>query len=79
MEGDPIPIPTDPQAVPYAVHKPIPIPIHWREKVAEDLERDIALGIIEEVPLNTPTTWCARMVVVPKHDGSLAGQSTLKH
>ena len=38
--------------------------------MAEDLERDVALGIIEKVPLNTPTTWCARMVVVPKHDGS---------
>ena len=31
------------------------------------MERDVALG---KVPLNTPTTWCARMVVVPKHDGS---------
>ena len=27
------------------------------------------MGIIEKVPVNTPTTWLSRMVCVPKHNG----------
>lgn len=30
------------------------------------LDRDVALGIIEPVPVGTPTTWCPRMVGAPK-------------
>ena len=26
-------------------------------------------GIIKPVPVNTPVTWCSRMVLVPKHNG----------
>ena len=40
------------------------------EKVKADLERDVALGVIEGVPLNTPVTWCSRMHMVGKKDGS---------
>ena len=40
------------------------------DHVKKDLDRDVSMGIIEPVPINTPTTWCARMVVVAKHDGS---------
>ena len=36
-----------------------------------DLDQDVALGVVEQVPINTPVEWRARMVVVPKHDGSL--------
>ena len=43
---------------------------HWEERVKQDLDRDVALGVIEPVLINTPVTWCARMVVVPKHDGT---------
>ena len=70
MTGELMPIVTDPNATPTAVHTPIPVPLHWTDKVKQDLDRDVALGIIKPVPLNTPTTWCARMVVVPKHDGT---------
>ena len=69
MEGEPLPIITDPTAKPYAVHNPVPIPLHWEDQVKKDLERDCALGVIEPVPINTPVKWCARMVVVPKHSG----------
>ena len=31
--------------------------------------RDVALGVIEPVPVNTPVTWCSRMILVPKHNG----------
>merc|ERR1711884_877253 len=31
--------------------------------------RDVALGVIEPVPVNSPVTWCSRMITVPKHSG----------
>ena len=50
---------------------PVPEPLHWEEKVHKDLMRDVALGVIEPDPINTPVTWCRRMVTVPKHNGDL--------
>ena len=69
MQGEPMPIITNPDVKPVAVHRPVPVPLHWQEKVKADLDRDVALGIIEPVPLNTPTSWCSRMVIVPKSNG----------
>ena len=69
MKGEPLPIPTKNDMKPVAVHTPVAIPLHWEEKVYKDLMRDVALGVIEPVPINTPVTWCSRMVVVPKHSG----------
>ena len=45
MTGPPIEIHVDPHAKPVACHTPAPIPLHWQEKVREDLLRDEALGI----------------------------------
>ena len=39
------------------------------EKVKEDLDQDVHLGIIEPIPINTPTSWCSRMVIFPKSSG----------
>ena len=69
MKGEPLPIPTRMDIKPVAVHTPVAIPLHWEEKVHRDLMRDVALGVIEPVPINTPVTWCSRIVVVPKHNG----------
>ena len=55
---------------PVAIHSPIPIPHHWRKQVKQDLDRDVSLGVIAPVPANTPTTWCSRMIVTPKKDGT---------
>ena len=41
-----------------------------RKRVKEDLDWDVALGIIKSVPAGTPTVWCSRMVVTPKKDRS---------
>ena len=54
---------------PKAIHKPATVPAHWMKQVRLDLERDIALGVLERVPSNTPTTWCSRMHVVGKKTG----------
>ena len=70
MTGPPIEIHVDPHAKPVACHTPAPIPLHWQEKVREDLLRDEALGILEKVPHGDPTTWCHRMVITRKHDGA---------
>lgn len=69
MSGPPMKIHISPDAKPYAVHTPIPIPHHWKEQVKADLDRDVAMGIIEPVPIGTPTTFCAKMLAVAKKSG----------
>ena len=70
MSGPPLKIDVDPQITPSAVHTPIPVPVHWKDEVKAQLDRDVQLGVIEPVPWGEPTTWCSRMVTVPKEDGS---------
>ena len=70
MEGPPIEIHVDESATPKACHTPANVPLHWQKQVYEDLLRDEALGVIERVPYGEPVTWCHRMVITRKHDGS---------
>ena len=70
MTGEPLQLHLDPGATPVAVHKPAMVPIHWLDKVKDDLDRDVKIGVLEKVPPNTPVTWCSRMVVTAKSDGS---------
>ena len=69
ITGPPLKIFLKKGAVPQAVHKAIPVPIHWQEEVRQELERDCMLGILEKVEVNTPAEWCCRMVCVPKKTG----------
>ena len=48
---------------------PIPIPLHWKENIKQQLDDDVAKGVIEPVPVGEPVIWCSQMVVVPKKDG----------
>ena len=70
MEGPPIEIHINDTAVPRVCHTPAPIPLHWQQQVREDILRDVALGILEEVPYGVPVTWCHRMVITRKQDGT---------
>lgn len=70
MTGPPLKLNVDPNATPVAFHTPAPVPIHWREQVKAQLDRDVKLGVIEPVPWGQPTVWCSRMVTVAKTDGS---------
>jgi len=70
MAGPPVEIHLRGDVHPKAVHTPAPIPIHWQEQVKADLVRDEALGVIEKVPYGEPVSWCHRMVVTRKHDGT---------
>lgn len=57
-------------AKPHAIHTPFNIPIHWRDEVKRQLDRDVEDGIIEPVPIGDPVVWCSPMVVIAKSDGS---------
>ena len=70
MNCEPLQLHVNPNAKPVAVHKPALVPIHWQDKVYADLERDVRIGVLERVSPNTPTTWCSRMVVTSKSDGT---------
>ena len=70
MHGPPLKIFMQDGVRPVASHSPIPIPVHWQKQVKAGLDRDEAIGVIEKVPSGTPTTWCHRMVVVPKKDNT---------
>ena len=69
MTGEPLRIYMDPNAKPVAVHNAASIPLHWHVHVKRDLERDVCLGVLEKVPVNTPSVWCSRMVVTGKANG----------
>jgi hypothetical protein len=60
MEGPPVEIHVEPSATPKACHTPANVPIHWQQRVHDDLLRDEALGVIEQVPYGEPVTWCQR-------------------
>ena len=70
MKCEPLELDVNPDAKPVAVHKPGLVPIHWQEQVFKDLERDVKIGVLEKVSPNTPVTWCSRMVVAAKSDGT---------
>lgn len=70
MTGGPLQISFLPDHPAKAVHTPIPIPHHWKYDIKSQLDSDVALSIIEPVPPGHPTTWCSRMVVIPKKNGT---------
>ena len=69
QDSPPLELFIDPSAKPVACHKPAQVPIHFKERVEADLWRDVRLGVLEEVPPNTPTTWCSRMCIQVKKNG----------
>ena len=70
MKGEPLGIYTREDGKPYVVHTHSPIPVHFQQEVKEQLDRDVRLGVLEKVPPNTPTTWCRRLVVATKKNGT---------
>ena len=66
MNAKPAHIHLKPDAIPHAVHSPIPVPEHWKSETKAQLDRDVDRGIIKKVPIGTPVEWCAPMVVVEK-------------
>ena len=60
----------DPNVKPVAIHKAAIIPIHLKARVKADLDRDVRLGILEKVDVNSPVKWLSRMIVIMEKDGS---------
>ena len=70
MHGEPLVIALQPGTTPSAIHVPAPVSIHYQAEVKKGFDRDVALGVLEKVPVNTPVEWLHRMVITPKKDGS---------
>ena len=68
MHGDPLVIVTKPGTTPSAIHVPAPVPIHYQTEVKKGLDRDVALGVLEKVPVNTLVEWLHRMVIAVTGD-----------
>ena len=66
----PVKLHVDESIKPVAVSKPAPIPLHWLSVIKAELDKDVALGVIEKVPDNVPVKWCSRMGLIPKKDGT---------
>ena len=64
--GEPFDIRLQPGARPYALFTPRNIPIPLRQRVRQELDRMLLLGVISKVDI--PSPWCAGMVVVPKKE-----------
>ena len=79
MKTEPIRIHIDPDAVPKPAFTASTVPIHWREKVSEQIKEDLAKKVIERVEPGVPTVWQARMHVVAKPDGSPRRVIDFKH
>ena len=56
-------------AVPYSLDTPWNVPLPLRDKVRQELEQMDSMGVISK--MDTPTPWCAGMVVVPKKSGEV--------
>ena len=69
MHGPPLEFKMKEGSEPFAIYTPAKVPAHWHDKVEADIKRDVALGVLEEVPENTGMTWCHRMVICRKHNG----------
>ena len=70
MDSPPMRLMINPNATPTAYHSPIPVPLHWQDAVKAGLDRDVRLGVIEPVPIGEPVTWCHRMVICAKQNGT---------
>ena len=69
-EGPPMKIFTKPGTTPLCIRKPAQVPLHWRKQVQDDIKADVARGVLEKVPYGTPDTWCTRMVITAKKNGT---------
>ena len=68
-DGPPMKIHTDPDAVPVVVHKPVPVPLHYRDQVNAMIEAEVKRGVLKKIGPGVPTTWCTKLVITAKKDG----------
>jgi len=76
MNCDPVQIKLKENAEPYSLNVARRIPIPMLPKVKAEIERMEAEDVIE--PVTQPTEWCAPIMPVSKHDGSIRICADLK-
>ena len=54
MHGPPLEFALKRDAVPKAIYTPSVVPRHWEDKIRRDLDRDVAMGVLEKVDVNEP-------------------------
>ena len=60
----------DESVKPVACHKVGNIPLHFVDQVKQDLDRDVGLGVLRKVPVNTPVdSFLSRMYIAMKNNG----------
>ena len=74
MEGPPMKLMIEENAMPVTHHTPFPVSIHWQEWVKADIERDIAQGALENLSHGAITRLYA-----PKNMASHEEQWTSSH
>ena len=60
------------------VQKPQKVPYNLEKQVKEEEERLLAIGILETVQDEVPTTWCTNPVVAPKKNGKVRFCSNMR-
>ena len=63
INSEPLKLHMDVDAKPSAVFTAATVPIHWRDKIKDQLDEDVALRVLEKMPAGEPTLWQARMHV----------------
>ena len=47
MTGEPLRIIVDPTVWSFAVHKPVPVPIHWQQEVKDQIDKDCKMVLLK--------------------------------
>ena len=69
IQGPPLRIYVDPNAKP--THAFTKTPLHWVEETDADLDKDVAMKVIEKVPRDEPPRWIHRCVYTRKSNGKI--------
>ena len=57
MKGSPpLEFQVDKSIKPTVISRPAVIPANWKDQVKAEIDRDVAMGVLEPVPPNTPDT-----------------------
>ena len=58
----------DPSVKPVSIHMAAIIPFHFEARVKAYLDRDVCLGILEKIVVNSSVKWLSHMIVTMKKD-----------
>ena len=78
--GEPVRLHVSKDYIPKNHTKPADVSLHLSKAVRLELERDLRIGVLRKVPVNTPSYKGLHiLVVVPKKDGKVRRTVDFKH